>query len=680
MTFLNDAEIYTRPQGESVADNWRLFLDANDISPETGEAIIKRILTKYDSKIVDLGNYGIYNDGDNTQTAIDANIAAFQEAAADATALAAATGVAGSIRIPAGFYYVRDIPLASDDTTHVLWAQSNMYTWTGEGLSATILRCANDVADAMLFTMDAQGGARTVRGGGLYKMTLLGDNIDTLPSMTDGANEAAFQVSDQTAVNMNVGRAAASAANQIYDWVMDNVQVAGFRYGFCSRKFNGTGSAGRGRSMRFINCVWWYNWVCVSCPEHPLVGGINDFRFCWIAWGYHTAGLEGAVSQNMYDMRLSRLKLVNLEYGFCGHNDSTADPNNSGFSNNTISNTTFSLIRQWAVKLNDNNTINACYFATQSLAATNVLTNCIVGIDVIGNSNAVNDCHLYSNGVGYRDSWLRISNTVNAYGLLITNNHSRVRANNYQTGTLIRKSTTFRSDSVNITDNHFDCLKLASSDYINNDQIGVLNADLGRLGYSSICGNTIRAAYHSGIVMTATNSENRGNVIEGNASFGVSSSTNPQFRFDIGLSQLYGNTTTFGSSPDNTQALTGSGVFLTDGQEVQIASTAHGLNTGDRVYIDNIVGTVELNDRFFTVRYINANVFALVEEIYTAQTLIISGGVPAVGGASHTAYSSAGTWIWEGMLGNRRDGAADVPSIEIFAHHDARVGWNVVAG
>jgi hypothetical protein len=70
------------------------------------------------------------------------------------------------------------------------------------------------------------------------------------------------------------------------------------------------------------------------------------------------------------------------------------------------------------------------------------------------------------------------------------------------------------------------------------------------------------------------------------------------------------------------------GAVATQAHPVRITTTAdHGLNTGERIYIDGVVGMTELNERTFTVRRVNDTKVDLLDE----------------DGTLHTAYSSVGT-------------------------------------
>lgn len=84
----------------------------------------------------------------------------------------------------------------------------------------------------------------------------------------------------------------------------------------------------------------------------------------------------------------------------------------------------------------------------------------------------------------------------------------------------------------------------------------------------------------------------------------------------------------------------GGGVLLETGKTISgitiaadsITATAHGFSTGDEIYISGIVGTTELNGRFFLVVYVDANTFTLKD---------INGDAVDLDGM--TAWSSAGT-------------------------------------
>jgi hypothetical protein len=70
-----------------------------------------------------------------------------------------------------------------------------------------------------------------------------------------------------------------------------------------------------------------------------------------------------------------------------------------------------------------------------------------------------------------------------------------------------------------------------------------------------------------------------------------------------------------------------SGITLSGTSVVVIAtSTAHGYSTGDIVVFRNIVGTVELNNNYYTVTYIGANSFSLQGTNSSLFTAYTSGG------------------------------------------------------
>jgi hypothetical protein len=71
----------------------------------------------------------------------------------------------------------------------------------------------------------------------------------------------------------------------------------------------------------------------------------------------------------------------------------------------------------------------------------------------------------------------------------------------------------------------------------------------------------------------------------------------------------------------------------TSGNPGIVTSVAHGLLTGDRIYISGIVGMTQLNDRYYTVQYLTDDTFALVNP--NTGLLVSTYGM--------TTYSSAGT-------------------------------------
>ena len=79
-------------------------------------------------------------------------------------------------------------------------------------------------------------------------------------------------------------------------------------------------------------------------------------------------------------------------------------------------------------------------------------------------------------------------------------------------------------------------------------------------------------------------------------------------------------------------ATTGSITGATAAAPVVITSTSHGRTTGDRIKITGVVGTVELNDQYYTLTVIDADSFSLDQ----------------VNGTGFTAYTSDGTWTLQG--------------------------------
>lgn len=82
------------------------------------------------------------------------------------------------------------------------------------------------------------------------------------------------------------------------------------------------------------------------------------------------------------------------------------------------------------------------------------------------------------------------------------------------------------------------------------------------------------------------------------------------------------------SAPLATPATGGVISGATQANPVVITSTAHGLVNGQRVYVSGIIGTVELNNRVFTVAGVTANTYQL----------------SGINGTGYTAYISGGTW------------------------------------
>lgn len=72
--------------------------------------------------------------------------------------------------------------------------------------------------------------------------------------------------------------------------------------------------------------------------------------------------------------------------------------------------------------------------------------------------------------------------------------------------------------------------------------------------------------------------------------------------------------------------LTGGITGATQANPVVVTATAHGLSNDDVVYIANIVGMTEINDRVFTVKNVTSNTFELESEDGTGHTAYTSGG------------------------------------------------------
>ncbi len=73
----------------------------------------------------------------------------------------------------------------------------------------------------------------------------------------------------------------------------------------------------------------------------------------------------------------------------------------------------------------------------------------------------------------------------------------------------------------------------------------------------------------------------------------------------------------------------------TQANPVVITASTHGYTTGDEVFIDSVVGMVQLNGNRYIITRIDANSFSLQSQF--------DGGVANINGTAFTAYSSAGT-------------------------------------
>lgn len=73
---------------------------------------------------------------------------------------------------------------------------------------------------------------------------------------------------------------------------------------------------------------------------------------------------------------------------------------------------------------------------------------------------------------------------------------------------------------------------------------------------------------------------------------------------------------------------TGTITAATQASPVAITSAAHGLSTGDEVYISGVVGMTDLNDEIYTITKVDANSFTL----------------DGIDGSDYDAYTSGGTW------------------------------------
>lgn len=82
------------------------------------------------------------------------------------------------------------------------------------------------------------------------------------------------------------------------------------------------------------------------------------------------------------------------------------------------------------------------------------------------------------------------------------------------------------------------------------------------------------------------------------------------------------------------QTVTGNITGATQAKPVVITNAAHGRSTGDRLYIENVVGMTELNNTEFQIAVIDANTYSL-------QSITDSSDIDGTG---YTAYTSGGTW------------------------------------
>ncbi len=87
---------------------------------------------------------------------------------------------------------------------------------------------------------------------------------------------------------------------------------------------------------------------------------------------------------------------------------------------------------------------------------------------------------------------------------------------------------------------------------------------------------------------------------------------------------------------------------------VVTTSAAHGYSTGDRVYVNNVLGMVEVNNRIYVVTVIDATHFSIVNT--SGYTAYVSGGTVQKKAASGTdlslrlaLVSSSGTWPSDGI-------------------------------
>jgi len=87
----------------------------------------------------------------------------------------------------------------------------------------------------------------------------------------------------------------------------------------------------------------------------------------------------------------------------------------------------------------------------------------------------------------------------------------------------------------------------------------------------------------------------------------------------------------------------------------QITATSHGRETGDQVFVEDVGGMTEINNRFFTITKIDANTFTLNGENSTSYTTYTSGGYVALAGNAPRAVGLYGASLFYGGADNDPD-------------------------
>jgi len=65
---------------------------------------------------------------------------------------------------------------------------------------------------------------------------------------------------------------------------------------------------------------------------------------------------------------------------------------------------------------------------------------------------------------------------------------------------------------------------------------------------------------------------------------------------------------------------------VTKANPAVVTATSHGYSDGDRVYIEDVGGMTQINDRHFTINVLTSNTFELLDENSTSYTTYTSGG------------------------------------------------------
>lgn len=121
---------------------------------------------------------------------------------------------------------------------------------------------------------------------------------------------------------------------------------------------------------------------------------------------------------------------------------------------------------------------------------------------------------------------------------------------------------------------------------------------------------------------------------------------------------------------ENDIAITGA----TQANPVVVTAAAHGLINGDYVFIKDIVGMTEINNRFFTIVNVTANTFELSGIDGTAFTAYISGGNVA------RVYETSTPWPSTDLFLLKYTQSADVMTVTHPSHGPYDITRNATAG